>query len=470
MAYLVIESGHSGLTARMLNPQTREETDRCLVLYEDLPESEISVFEAAMAAVSNRMDTSQCREAVVILPPDLFFFRTMGFPFKSKAKIRQVLPLDLSAKLPAADTGIVHDFQIAGWEPAAGDCPVLCAAIPETVFDTFILGLESSGLAPSVLAPAGPALAAVYAQTQKTVSDFIFIDLAEGLVSITIVVNRLPAHVRVILCGEGPAQDLAGSLSNTLTGFRQRTGVDHTFDLVAAGDNLQLIFEAEIQGDSFWEKTGIHPEILSADRDALLLQVWPGRNIPGLFNLCRDRYPRNEFLKRYGRSLVSSTVLALTVFILFMAGFYTAISGLKTEVAQKEQIVADIFKETFPDKKTHGMDPLLLMQASVKEATRGGTGRDADPGINTRGIQAGKTILELSRRIPAKVDLEITRLMLDGDRMMLDGSSDNFNTIDQAKGLIEASPLFGKVEITSAVASKRDQRVEFKFMVEIKNG
>lgn len=82
-------------------------------------------------------------------------------------------------------------------------------------------------------------------------------------------------------------------------------------------------------------------------------------------------------------------------------------------------------------------------------------------------MQAGNILLELSVCIPATVDVQVDRLTLDKERMILSGSADNYNTIDQVKGFIEKSPFFKKVNIGSAVAGKGGNRVDFKFIIEI---
>lgn len=82
-------------------------------------------------------------------------------------------------------------------------------------------------------------------------------------------------------------------------------------------------------------------------------------------------------------------------------------------------------------------------------------------------MPAGDILLELSLCIPGPVDVQVDRLMLDKARMILSGSADNYNTIDQVKGFIEKSPFFKKVTIGSAVAGKGGNRVDFKFIIEI---
>jgi general secretion pathway protein L len=97
--------------------------------------------------------------------------------------------------------------------------------------------------------------------------------------------------------------------------------------------------------------------------------------------------------------------------------------------------------------------------------TRGGSANAGSQDMDR--VPAGSILVELSRCIPANVAVQVDRLMLDRTRMILSGSADNYNTIDQVKGFIEKSPFFRQVKIGSAVAGKGGNLVDFKFIIEI---
>ena len=77
-------------------------------------------------------------------------------------------------------------------------------------------------------------------------------------------------------------------------------------------------------------------------------------------------------------------------------------------------------------------------------------------------------ISELSKRIASSIDVEISRFLFNNGRLVLSGSTDNFNNVDNIKSKIESSDLFEKVSISSAAADKRGDRVNFKFIIEMR--
>ena len=62
---------------------------------------------------------------------------------------------------------------------------------------------------------------------------------------------------------------------------------------------------------------------------------------------------------------------------------------------------------------------------------------------------------------------DISRFLLNKERLVLSGTTDNFNNVDKIKGIIESSQMFRTVNISSAAADKKDNRVKFKFIIEM---
>ena len=139
-----------------------------------------------------------------------------------------------------------------------------------------------------------------------------------------------------------------------------------------------------------------------------------------------------------------------------------------TDLKTQRKIAADIFVQTFPDKKLMNLDPLLAMQAQMKAAEKkGGSRSKKQTGGSESETGVVEILYELSRQIPASIDAELERLVFDRERLILSGSTPNFNTVDQIKGHIEKSDIFKSVEIGSAASRKYGKRVEFKFIVEM---
>ncbi|MCG8618948.1 MAG: PilN domain-containing protein, partial [Desulfobacterales bacterium] len=125
-----------------------------------------------------------------------------------------------------------------------------------------------------------------------------------------------------------------------------------------------------------------------------------------------------------------------------------------------------VYAETFPGAKQVQAAPLLLMESRVKQAKTRAAGRNGEH--ERRQVFSVMDILtDLSGQIPAEVDMEISRLALNHGRLVLTGTTGNFNDVDRIKGLLQGAPGFKSVSINSAEADKTGKRVRFKFIVDI---
>ena len=73
---------------------------------------------------------------------------------------------------------------------------------------------------------------------------------------------------------------------------------------------------------------------------------------------------------------------------------------------------------------------------------------------------------ELSQKIPQSVDVRITRMVVDSERVRLSGGTDTFNTVDKIKNELESSPHFSTAKITSAKLNRTGEKVDFEITLE----
>ena len=127
-----------------------------------------------------------------------------------------------------------------------------------------------------------------------------------------------------------------------------------------------------------------------------------------------------------------------------------------------DQEITAIFKDTLPDVK-RVVDPLQQMRLKVKESKRqlvlpletGKRGRIID------------LLLAISTSIPEQTDVEMTRVVIGPDSILINGSTDTFNTVDDIKNRLVRLEVFKKVTISSANLEKTSNRVNFKLRVQL---
>ncbi len=489
---MIIRENCTGIDAWLVEGQKKSHTVQALarVSYQDFETSDVAVgedlslFDRGLASVVQAMapviKKDLALQTILLLPASRFYFRNISLPFTSRSKIRQVLPMELATSFPKELGPVVTDFfqyELKGQHAAP---LVFSGSIEDEILGAYHKSLVSAGLKPAAISPGPLAMAASFLNRNKEKRNFIFLDMDGCEMALTLVAQAHVVQVRT-LAGDASPHLVNQTIRQMVLGFWQRFSVTDSFDICVCG-KLDEPARTQMHG-ALADIFQFQSDFTRQDPDA---QNFEDQNLPesqpgpvfvdlsqtlsqisldsGLLNMCQGKYSSDSFIRTYARYIISCCTLALISFILLMVNVHMDISRLEKEVELRNQAMIDIYKRTFPDKKIGSIDPLLLMQASVGELTRGGSG-DAEAETLSH-IQAGNILLELSLCIPATVDIQVDRLMLDKDRMILSGSADNYNTIDQVKGFIEKSPFFKKVNIGSAVAGKGGKRIDFKFIIE----
>ena len=108
------------------------------------------------------------------------------------------------------------------------------------------------------------------------------------------------------------------------------------------------------------------------------------------------------------------------------------------------------------------------MKANVKSfMEKSGTLKNTGSLTGKNDLKIIEIIGELSGKIDDSTDMDISRFLFNKGRLVLSGSTDNFNNVDRIKSKIESSQVFKTVNISSAAADKKGNRVKFKFIIEM---
>ncbi|MBF0376649.1 MAG: PilN domain-containing protein [Desulfamplus sp.] len=185
-------------------------------------------------------------------------------------------------------------------------------------------------------------------------------------------------------------------------------------------------------------------------------------------NLCQDKYAKSSFFNKFKDSIISLSIFSAALFICLFINIEFDILTLKKEVKILDKAITESFIKTFPDVK-NVVEPLMQMQVKIRELEQSGFVKGGQGSNNSRSkIRAIEILYELSNRIPKNIDIEVTRFLLSEGRLVIAGNTDNFNTIDKIKTLLEQYDRFKSVTINSANADKTGNRILFNFIVEFK--
>lgn len=480
-SYLRIDLDQFGLRAMLIEQNAKNELPGEVfhLLFADIPDATEGqdLFDAGMDIISQQIDLSVCSTAVLFVSSLTVFFRILELPFRSEKKIRQVLPFELEPFLPNDDQICISDFYRIGVKDKNKDKDnlILTASFPELKIKTYVSKLKDLKIKPVIITPTGYAAVVSFLKERKDLSSFLFLYVTKGEYTLVIVVDRQPCMVRAFSTVRYGPDQLATALKQSILGFRQRTCLDLLFDVFiwvpADNPKTKEIFNAiddflEYQFGLSSGKQGVAPVQENVSSTSLLSSIKPESRMQYLFNFCRGEYGASSFFKTYFNQIAVSLVLGFILFSLSFFSIHIDILKLDEKITGLDKKALKIYRETFPTQ-IKVLDPFLEMKANVREALKKAGTDYKKHDLSRNGVRIGDVILELSKRITESIDVDISRFIFNEGRLILSGSTDNFNNVDKIKTGIEGSKMFEKVSISSAAMGKNGNRVNFKFIIEM---
>jgi hypothetical protein len=109
------------------------------------------------------------------------------------------------------------------------------------------------------------------------------------------------------------------------------------------------------------------------------------------------------------------------------------------------------------------VDPLHQMQIAMAEL------QDAavTPGQDRKEVRTIDILNEISRRIPDTIDVELTRMVIGDNSVLISGDTDTFNAVDAVQSRLSESERFQKVTISSTNKERNGDRIQFKMRIEL---
>jgi general secretion pathway protein L len=414
---------------------------------------------------------------VLGIPATAVSFRNLSLPFHDPKKIRQILPFELEPSLPLPVDELAFDFDAVRRD---GHHDLLAFTVEKTRIQGYLDLLLSVNLRPVVIVPGGYAAARFAASLSPDGGDLLFIDTGEGHHTVFALAG---GHVRMVrslpVAGSGSpvVRHLEASLERTLTASRESLGITIApASVVSIGPQAELL-PAAGEGDgilglpvrtladirSFSRLRGRmdSPEWSSGQLDtALALALTETESLGGI-NFSTERSTVQHYWSEYRSQIILTAVLLVITLTTALAGQIVSIRAKQRRLAELDQAIEAVFKRTFPGV-TRIQAPLQQMQLKIKAAGEAGMGPEL-PGSRVRVIDI---LNALSQNIPKSLDVDVNRMVVGGDNVVLSGTTDNFNTVNDIKGRLESADIFKSVTISSADLEKSGQRVRFKLKLD----
>ncbi len=433
------------------------------------------------------------------LPGEHVSYRNLRMPFRDKKKIRQTLLFELETVVPFPVEDLLVDFTIVD---QSDQSEILAASVRRAYVSQHLEQLQDLGINPEVLDISGlPTLSWILRQT-GTPDDGLLLHIGRKRNTMVLFLKRRVALIRPISfnggimveaalneTNNGPVdteviEQIESSLrsfctevKNTLHAFewenRRSVSPEKVF-VTGAGtlypdtvDFLNRFLDLPVEKVDLSKDPGIqmdediarawNPALMD---NALALAIRKTKEDLG-FNFRRDEFEvRKEYFghKKEIRKVAAFLIIVLCLLCLSLGTDYYF---LKQRYQLLDDQITQVFKETFPDVKRI-VDPAHQMKVKINEIKKTASSL---PGIGTE-TKVLDLLRDVSVRIPESADVNISRMVVDTDTVLMKGETDTFNTVDMIKKGLEPSDFFGAVTISSANLDRSGNRVTFEIKLE----
>jgi type II secretion system protein L len=478
---LGIDIRNHSLTAVLLNSSLREYRvdDYIHVPFPD-PGDPQTGLAAALETLTENMDLSGS-DSVVSIPAGHFTFRNLKVPFSNSKKIRMVLPFELEPTLPYAVHDLVIDFHALNGSPAGDQTEIIAAAIEKKQLTPYIEALASIKIDPEKLTLSGLPSALWLANQADFEEDRLFIEAGETHVTVFILAGDRLQLIRSFplpTTGSAKTKLICAQIQQTLAAFQESSALDfQPLEVVISGIGLdETHMAAEINAalnipakvTSIAEHVDIpvesntgRPWSPAQMNNALALALMEVEGFDGL-NFHKGQFAAQKFLSKHKRPLIKTGILAAAVLVLMFFNVLMETHTVNKQVRRINSQMTQIFKVTFPDVKTIRY-PYQEMQAKMME-TKKNTVFQAETGPHIRRIDILNSI---SEKIPESITVNLTRLVIQPENVLISGTTDTFNAVDDIKSRLEQIQHFKKVTISSANMDRSGKEVRFMLKVEL---
>ena len=175
------------------------------------------------------------------------------------------------------------------------------------------------------------------------------------------------------------------------------------------------------------------------------------------FNFRREEFQVKTQFVKIRKELIRGAIFLGIIFVLLAVNFGIDYTDLKKRSGILDRQITGMFTQTFPEV-TRVVDPMHQMQTKISELKNAS---GLAPGINMNRTSL-EILNDISSRIPAELNIQVDRMVVDQEGVQIRGTTDTFNTVDSIKKGLESSEIYHDVIIASANLDQSGKGVRFE--------
>jgi len=450
---------------------------------------------------------------LVALSTNETFLRRLSFPFSAPRKIAQVIGFEMEPGLPLPLDAVQVDFVKTDPRPD-GTHGVLAGAFPKGVLDPLLSALQEVGIQPEVVDLDGSGLFFVAGQLKQQLPEkFAILDIGQRKTNLFYQNRGKDMYLRSLNIGCG---QMSRNIAEIL-GISVDEAVEKVFSIGLGGEETSALQSALI---SEVESLAREIELSLMAAKAQDRELWPelmllsggGSLIKGLPEalekalgikvLCLVDMENLGLLDQFGEHIADVPVFSVAAGLAFKGtsrrmGFnfqaeeirgqnplikwrhqlsyglvacalvafaWLGSTGIdiytkKQRLARIDQSVEEVFRRTIPQFKgsVRPEQYASIVKNKIDELNQS----VALFGADARHHSSAELLRVISQAIPKDLDVTVSLLTVDNERVRLSGRADAFNTVDGVKNRLVALEDFDQVTITGAKAATDGKGVQF---------
>jgi type II secretory pathway component PulL len=417
---------------------------------------------------------------VVSISADHFSYRILKVPFKEAKKIRMVLPFELEPTVPFPVDDLIIDFIDLESDHRKDQTDLIAVAVPKSELAPYIETLADIKIDPEMVTVSGLPSALCLARQTDPGEDQLFLEINKTICSLFIVGDGRIKLIRSIptpVAENTRAGALGAFVRRTLAAYGELSRSDfQPLDIVMTGSGLNgANFDKQIAGvldlpanrlnisDRLSipvDDEDVNPWDPAIMDNALSLAMVEIEGMGGL-NFHKGQFAAKKLFVKHKKNWIKTGIFAAAVVVLLLFNLITDSYRLNKQLDGYDQQIRNIFQATFPGEKI--VEPFQQMQIKVKE-TRKNAGTQSAAGPHLRSIDILNAI---SRSIPETTTVDVTRMVISAETVLISGSTDTFNSVENIKSKLEQVDVFKKVTISSTSKDRSGKAIRFQLKVEL---
>ncbi len=487
-----IDVGNDLLSAAILQGEGRKKQTLVYVVVEVVDSRPIEELFAELISKLNY----QGEACYVSFNAEFFKFRNLLLPFSDRKTIDKVLPFELEELVSESSDEIVVDSIIN--KGTDGKHDILAAFLSNEFLASWLATMQIVDIDPEIITVSGLA-SATRLLTEKNISEpFLYLYIGLQRASLIRIESGSINFVRSLIFDPGMEvgyqlnpttrhvvplrpENVEHALKNFCTELNQTILAigcpEKTVIQVAGvyGDMVEIVETINTQSNLSCEITDRDGSIAMGDNSSLpvvdatsslfahaidlSVQVNKGVTLmnfrKGSFVFKRS-FAENKSILLAVAAVVCCAIVGSFAYLLYD---YTQIVNKKDAVTQE---IRAVFKKTLPGV-TRIVDPVQQLQVEVNNLKAGNReGGDGNSSFTVLDIFA-----DISRQIPASLDVSLKRMIIDDKGVRIMGFTDNFNTVDAIKKALEQSAIFVEVDINSANLDQKSSKIKFEIKLDL---